>query len=684
MDLQINENMKITKIVATVLLLASLMLITVESSAREVISINQNWGFAQKAIRAYGVFPNIRVPKTDEVVNLPHTWNVPDIFKDSYHRGPGTYVKQLDIPESYKGKRLFLKFEGAGTVTNVLLNYKYVGEHRGGYNAFTFEITDLVEYGKQNNLTVLCDNTPRFDVAPQGGDFNIYGGLYRDVWLLVMDDNACISPLYYGSEGVLISQKSVSEERAEISAEIHLSTRTDYKDCEVNFSILDATGQMVATRTIPYICNNKVICNISINEPHLWNGVEDPYLYKTVTILKRAGQEIDRVEESIGLRYFYVDANKGFFLNGKPLNLRGVNRHQDFAGVASALTKEHHLADFALFEEMGVNALRLSHYPQSKFIMEEADRRGFIVWEEIPFVGGYVRSDAFDDNLKLQLHEMIIQKYNHPSICFWGLFNEILGDFDAIVAELNDIAHQLDPGRLTTVANYQDGSFNFISDLLGWNKYFGWYVEKPEDFETFFDNWHAKHPNTKICVSEYGAGASIQHHVAKYIPTDNPRKEASSNWHPEERSTFIHMAHIKMITERDYFWGSFVWNMFDFPSIVRKEGDTNNQNDKGIITYDRKNRKDPFFLYKANWNKKEKTVHICSKRYIDRKEDTTDIIVFTTAPSAKLYINDKLIGAQKTNAYATIIWPNVKLFKGVNKVELRTVHGTDSCEWVVQ
>lgn len=655
------------------------------ASAREVTSLNQEWQFKFGVLGIWGVYPNIMIPKCDTVVNLPHTWNIADFMSDNgYYRGDGSYMKELFIPESYKGKRLFVKFEGAGTVANVSVNFKQVAEHKGAYNAFTVEITNDVDYGKKNYLVVTCNNARRFDVAPQGGDFNMYGGLYRDVWLQVTED-ACISPLYYGSEGVLVTQKMVSEQRAELSSEIHLSSTVGYRDCEVTFSVLDAEGKVVVSKTSPYINNDKVLINVGLDRPHLWNGMQDPYLYKVVTVLKRAGKEIDRVEDHIGLRSFYIDENKGFFLNGKHLKLRGVSRHQDWAGLASALKRENHLADFDIMQEMGVNSIRLAHYPQAHFMFDEADRRGMVVWEEIPFVGSYVNSKDFDENLKFQLKELIIQNYNHPSICFWGLFNEISGDFNSIAATLNDLAHRLDPTRLTVSATCFEGSFNFISDAMGWNKYFGWYEGVLSDFGQFFDNWHATYPNAKIGISEYGSGAALSQHVGKFVEAtpDENRKASRGRFHPEEKQTASHMAHLKMIDERDYLWGSYVWNMFDFASSMRKEGDTNNLNDKGLVSHDRKIRKDAFYLYKANWNKSESTVHICSKRYTDRKEDLTDVIVFTTAPSARLYVNGKLIGAKRVDGYATVVWPDVQLKKGINQIEVRTAAGNDSCEWNV-
>ena len=664
--------------------LIAIILSCVALQAREVIPFNEGWGFKKGSMGVWGVFPNIFIPQPDKTVDLPYTYNQEDFMNDEgYYRGLGSYLKEIEVPESWKGKRIFLKCEGAGTVAHVYVNWNYVGVHKGAYNAFTMELTNFFTYGIKNYILITCDNSQKFDVAPTGGDFNQYGGLYRDVYLEITDD-VCISPLYYGSEGVLVHQRLVNEKRAELQAEIHLSTLNNYEGCEVVFALFDANGNEVVKKTSPYINNNKCVINLGIDNPHLWNGMEDPYLYKIVTMLKRNNKEIDRVEDHIGLRYIYVDADKGLFLNGKHLKLRGVSRHQDWAGLASSLTKKEHLTDLDIIQEMGVNSLRLAHYPQAHFMFEEADHRGMLVWEEIPFVGSYTASQDFEDNLRLQLRELIAQNINHPSIFCWGLWNEINGNFDAIAAELNDLAHTMDPSRLTTLATCNEGTFNFTADLLGWNKYFGWYEGRVADFATFFDNWHKTYPDAKLCVSEYGAGAAFSIHASQIQDTQTNTQDSRGHYHPMEKQTFSHRQHLQMITERDYLWGSYVWNMFDFASALRREGDTNNLNDKGLVSQDRQRRKDAFYLYKANWNKQDATVHLCSKDYVNRKEDVTDIIVFTTAPTVKLFINGKQIGQKKTDAYATAEWKDIKLQKGVNKVEIKTPQGNDFAEWTVE
>lgn len=656
--------------------------------AREVRSLNKDWTFEKGFIKL-----SVVAGKTmggngpaGEKVDLPHTWNAADFQTEgSYYRGYGHYTRTLEVPAEWAGKRFFIKFEGAGSMATLLVNGVFVGEHKGAYNAFTFEISDYVKPG-ENTLTVVCSNAPTFEIAPYGGDFNIYGGLYRDVWLEVTETE-CISPLYLGSDGVLISQNT-TREHAELSAEIHLSSLTDYEGCKMRFSLENAAGEVVASTRFDRIFTDVVNCRLGVDGPHLWNGKADPYLYRAVITLEKDGKELDRVEESIGLRYYHVDPEKGFFLNGEHLKLRGVSRHQDWDGVASALTEENHLTDFAFFDEMGVNSLRLAHYPQAHFMFGEADRRGYVVWEEIPFVGTWIANPAFDANLELQLREMIAQNYNHPSICFWGLYNEIQEGTDRIVARLNAVAHEMDPGRLTTCAVYIDSSNEFIPDVMAFNKYFGWYYGKKTDLGAFLDDWHAAHPMTAMGISEYGAGASPNMHANRYTKDDGDDmmayiRDSMGKFHPMERQTGIHRAQWPEIAGRDYVWGSYIWNMFDFGASGRMEGDSPNQNDKGLVTIDRKVRKDAFYYYKANWNKSEPTVHLCSKGYSEREEGEADIVVFTTAPSATLYLNGRKVSTKKTDAYATVEWKDVALREGANAIRIVTVAGEDSAIWNV-
>ena len=509
---------------------------------RQDILLNNDWNFR---------FSH-QVQKGTEVrVDLPHTWNAQDALsgKIDYKRGIGNYEKNLFIRPEWKGKRLFIRFEGVNNIADVFINRRHIGEHRGGYGAFIFEITGKVEYGKENSILVRVNNGEQLDIMPLVGDFNFYGGIYRDVHLLITDET-CISPLDYASPGVRLIQDSVSHRYAKVRAIVDLSNGSSgNQEVELNVRLLD--GQRVVkegTKNVN-LSGNEVMqqeLTFEIDQPHLWNGRQDPFLYQAEVTLFRNGQMVDRVTQPLGLRFYRIDPDKGFFLNGKHLPLQGVCRHQDRSEVGNALRPQHHEEDVALMLEMGVNAVRLAHYPQATYFYDLMDKNGIIVWAEIPFVGpggyndkGFVDLPAFRANGKEQLKELIRQHYNHPSICVWGLFNELteLGDNPVeYIKELNVLAHQEDTTRPTTSASNQMGDLNFITDAIAWNRYDGWYGGTPADLGKWLDRMHKDHPEICIAISEYGAGASIYHQqdsLVKTVPT--------SWWHPENWQTYYHI-----------------------------------------------------------------------------------------------------------------------------------------------
>lgn len=526
---------------------------------RQDILLNNDWNFR---------FSH-QVQKGTEVrVDLPHTWNAQDALsgKIDYKRGIGNYEKNLFIRPEWKGKRLFIRFEGVNNIADVFINRRHIGEHRGGYGAFIFEITGKVEYGKENSILVRVNNGEQLDIMPLVGDFNFYGGIYRDVHLLITDET-CISPLDYASPGVRLIQDSVSHRYAKVRAIVDLSNGSSgNQEVELNVRLLD--GQRVVkegTKNVN-LSGNEVMqqeLTFEIDQPHLWNGRQDPFLYQAEVTLFRNGQMVDRVTQPLGLRFYRIDPDKGFFLNGKHLPLQGVCRHQDRSEVGNALRPQHHEEDVALMLEMGVNAVRLAHYPQATYFYDLMDKNGIIVWAEIPFVGpggyndkGFVDLPAFRANGKEQLKELIRQHYNHPSICVWGLFNELteLGDNPVeYIKKLNVLAHQEDTTRPTTSASNQMGDLNFITDAIAWNRYDGWYGGTPADLGKWLDRMHKDHPKICIAISEYGAGASIYHQqdsLVKTVPT--------SWWHPENWQTYYHIENWKTISSRPYVWGSFV------------------------------------------------------------------------------------------------------------------------------
>ena len=638
---------------------------------RQDILLNNDWNFR---------FSH-QVQKGTEVrVDLPHTWNAQDALsgKIDYKRGIGNYEKNLFIRPEWKGKRLFIRFEGVNNIADVFINRRHIGEHRGGYGAFIFEITGKVEYGKENSILVRVNNGEQLDIMPLVGDFNFYGGIYRDVHLLITDET-CISPLDYASPGVRLIQDSVSHRYAKVRAIVDLSNGSSgNQEVELNVRLLD--GQRVVkegTKNVNLSGNDVMQQELTfeIDQPHLWNGRQDPFLYQAEVTLFRNGQMVDRVTQPLGLRFYRIDPDKGFFLNGKHLPLQGVCRHQDRSEVGNALRPQHHEEDVALMLEMGVNAVRLAHYPQATYFYDLMDKNGIIVWAEIPFVGpggyndkGFVDLPAFRANGKEQLKELIRQHYNHPSICVWGLFNELteLGDNPVeYIKKLNVLAHQEDTTRPTTSASNQMGDLNFITDAIAWNRYDGWYGGTPADLGKWLDRMHKDHPKICIAISEYGAGASIYHQqdsLVKTVPT--------SWWHPENWQTYYHIENWKTISSRPYVWGSFVWNMFDFGAAHRTEGDRPGINDKGLVTFDRKVRKDAFYFYKANWNREEPMLYLTGKRNTVRTQRLQTITAFTNQAGAELFVNGKSYGKTTPDSYAILEWKNVELQPGENEIKV--------------
>ncbi|NCE71431.1 glycoside hydrolase family 2 TIM barrel-domain containing protein [Odoribacter sp. Z80] len=637
---------------------------------RKDILLNKNWKFR---------FSHQVDKNSSRRVDLPHTWNTEDALsgKTDYKRGIGNYEKSLYIEPEWEGKRLFLRFEGANSVANVFVNHRHVGEHRGGYGAFIFEITDFVKYGEQNPVLVRVNNGEQLDVMPLVGDFNFYGGIYRNVHLLVTE-KVCVSPLDYASSGVYLEQQVVNEKEAEVLARIHLSNKGEAQEIGLRVVVKDNHRVISQEEKNIYLNqgeDSQESIALHISHPHLWNGREDPFMYDVEVEVIRGGRVTDRVVQPLGLRYYRTDPAEGFFLNGKHLALRGVCRHQDRAGVGNALSREHHEEDVALLLEMGANAVRLAHYPHATEVYDLMDKYGIVVWAEIPFVGpggyadkGFVDLPSFRYNGKEQLKELIRQHYNHPSVCFWGLFNELkeYGDNPVeYVKELNELAHAEDPTRPTTSASNQGGALNLITDHIAWNRYDGWYGGTPANLGKWLDRTHQSNPELKIGISEYGAGASIYHQQDTLVQT-NP----GSWWHPENWQTWYHMENWKVIAARPYIWGTFVWNMFDFGAAHRTEGERPGINDKGLVTFDRKVRKDAFYFYKANWNKKEPMLYLAEKRNRHRLHPLQHFIAFTTAREAELFVNGKSCGKHKTDSYATVEWKDIPLKTGENHIKV--------------
>jgi len=655
------------------------------NDSRKVVNFNSDWKFHF----AY----DIRKQPEKINVTLPHTWNADDVLKGkaNYAREAGIYEKSFFVNPSWKNKRLFLYFEGANSVASVLINGHFITEHKGGYTAFCIEITDRVKLGEANNIEVQVSNTSRTDVLPLCGDFNVYGGIHRPVSLLVTSKD-CISPLDYASSGVYLTPKVLSDQAATVGIITKLSVN-NIAGLKVKADILDAGKNIVSSATDNIANNKQCEQTVNLKQPHLWNGKADPYLYTVNISLIRNGQVIDQVTQPLGFRTYHIDANKGFILNDKYLDLHGVGFHEDVEGKASAVDSTDLNKDMELIKEIGATAIRLTHYPHGKYFYDLCDRNGLVVWSEIPFVGpggytgaGYLKSPALENQVRQVLTEMIRQNYNHPAICFWGLFNELKLDHDdpvPFLKQLNELAKKEDPNRLTTAATFLDGSqFNEVSDVIAWNKYYGWYDGEFKQIGSWADKTHHDYPQKPFAVSEYGAGGSPFKHAE-----NDDKPDADGKFHPEEWQTRYHEVNWQELSKRPFIWGKFVWVLADFGSSIRTEGDADGINDKGLVTYNMAVKKDAFYFYKANWNK-EPMLYITDRRNTVRHKQATAVKVYSTAPNVKLMVNGVVVNGAKANDFHTTVWDKVTLQKGKNKIEVSSVIDgkllQDSCEWTLE
>lgn len=559
-------------------------------------------------------------------VQLPHTWNAQDGQDggNDYWRGSCTYRTSFSCPDfDPASQQVWLQFDGVNASAEVLLNGKPVCKHDGGYSTFRAQVTDLL--AEENVLTVLVDNSINDRVYPQKADFTFYGGIYRDVSLLIVSKDH-IALDHFGGPGVRVTPVV-----RELQAKVKVDTLVEGSG-EVAVSLLDASGRLVAQ-------GSGANASLELEHPHLWDGVRDPYLYTCVVQLQKNGQAVDEVKIPVGIRTFSVDAKKGFFLNGRPYPLHGVSRHQDRKGLGNAITPEMHEEDMALIQEIGANTIRLAHYQHDQYFYDLCDRCGMIVWAEIPYISEHLPRGR--ENTIQQMKELITQNYNHPSIVCWGVSNEITistkdkADMLDNHRELNELCHKMDSSRLTTLACYaMCGPFNpvaHITDLVSWNLYLGWYVPGLFLNDLWMDFFHLIYPKRPLGFSEYGAEGMPNLHSA------HPRRGD----HTEEYQAKYHEYMLKCFARHKWLWSTHVWNMFDFAADARDQGGEPGMNHKGLVTFDRKIKKDSFYLYKAYWAE-EPFVHIAGKRYADRTESTTTVTVYSNQPSVALYVNGEL------------------------------------------
>ena len=595
---------------------------------REIVNFNRKWAFA-KGINQ----PPVQLPQLWNWVNLPHTWNGIDGQDGGgdYYRGPGCYVKsfqKMDLPQA---QRYYLEINGANSSADVYLNGRHLAHHDGGYSTWRVELTQ--DMAAENLLAVVVDNSPNTHVYPQMADFTFYGGLYRDVNLICLPE-AHFDVEHFGGPGIKVTP-TMDGEDAKVAVEVYVKNRKP--EHTVRYSLCNADGQVIGTY------EGGANANFRIRNAHLWQGRVDPYLYSCQAELLEDGQVIDSVRTRFGCRSYRIDPERGFILNGKEYPLRGVSRHQDRWEIGNALLPEHHREDMDLICEVGATTIRLAHYQNDQYFYDLCDERGMVVWAEIPYISNHMPGGR--KNTISQMTELIIQNYNHPSIVVWGLSNEITmgGADDPDLVEnhriLNDLCHKLDPTRLTTLAALSmcpmDAEYIHIPDVVSYNHYFGWYGGETDMNGPWFDKFHEKYPNTPIGCSEYGAEALNWHN-------SNPQQGD----YTEEYQAHYHEELIRQFYTRPYIWATHVWNMFDFGCDARSEGGENGQNHKGLVTIDRKYKKDAFYAYKA-WLSDEPFVHLCGKRYVDRVEDVSKITVYSNQPEVELFANGQSLGVQK-------------------------------------
>ncbi|MGL6106085.1 glycoside hydrolase family 2 protein [Romboutsia sp.] len=637
---------------------------------RNIVNINSNWKFIKEDIKdAY--IAGIDTANWEDV-QIPHTWNAIDGIDggNDFFKGACWYRKDLFVNKDCENKKIFLEFNGSNSVTNVYLNGQHLGEHKGGYSIFRFDITDIVEFGKNNTIAVKADNTIVDDIYPIWADFTFYGGIYRDVNLVVVEPTH-FELMDNGSKGIFVSQDEITKENAKISVKTLIKNDSDNEEAvRLWIDVLDKEENVVKYTAKDLVLQPKevkeVTLSMNIENPILWNGVKNPYLYNVKVNMMRENDVIDEIEIPTGLRFYSFDAKDGFFLNGEYVRLNGVSRHQDMKDKGWALTKEDHIRDMELIKEVGANSIRLAHYQHDQFFYDLCDREGMIIWAEIPFISIMSKTDLHGLNAKSQLVELIRQNFNHSSIVMWGVQNEIqiggmTDELRTLVQELHELAKAEDNTRLTTQAQVMmvpnDDEFHTYTDIMAYNKYYGWYQGEAEEFAPWLDEFHKLNPNTCVGISEYGAEGILKYH------TDTPEVKD----YTEEYHALYHEKVMNIFNERPFVWGTYVWNFFDFGSDFRDEGGVKGRNNKGLVTFDRKVKKDAFYLYKALWSN-EKFVHIGSKRYIDRELEAINIKVYSNLEEVTLYVNNKEIAT--LTGKTVFNFENVALEAGQNDIKV--------------
>ncbi len=635
-------------------------------------ALNKGWKFVKEKW----------IPSDDlstlKAIDLPHTWNNIDGQDggNDYLRTISTYVKTFDFEP--KLSRTLLEFEGVNSIATVVLNGVELGTHRGGYSTFRFDITNLLK--KENNqLIVYVDNTHHEDVYPLAADFTFYGGIYRSVSLIETSEYA-FDLLYKGGQGVYVSQERVTKEQALLTLDIYLNQSSDdQQTLLLTTKIKDREGHVVSSGQKFIESNQKHHqLHLEVNQPHLWQSIDDPYLYTVEVELYQGSTLLDHRSIPTGLRYFTFD-HESFYLNGIKTRLNGVSRHQDRKDIGNALTDSMHEEDIQLIKEIGANSIRLAHYQHADYFYTLCDQEGFVIWAEIPYISMTSKTDHQGTNALEQLEELIIQNYNHSSIIMWGISNEITiggkkNNLDNILVMLNERAKQLDPTRVTTMANVSmlpiDDVQVTLSDVMGYNHYFGWYGGQVEDFTTWLNHYRQVNPTRPLCLSEYGVEGIHTYH------TETPKVKDYS----EEYHALWHEKAYQILSDTPYIWGTYVWNMFAFAADFRDEGGSKGMNNKGLVTFDRTIKKDAFYYYKARWSK-EDVLHICSKRFKERNQKDIEVKVYSNLEHVTLEVNGKNV--KEVDVNGVIHRFQVSLNAGENHVKASANHLLDETTFIL-
>ena len=596
---------------------------------RQIISLNRKWAFSKEA----SCVP-AEVSSKWNFVNIPHCYNAIDGQDGNadYYRGTAYYAKSIEQIDLPKADRYYLEINGANSSAKVHWNGKCIASHDGGYSTWRVDVTDEIASG---NLIVLeVDNSPSTTVYPQNADFTFYGGVYRDVNLICVSESH-FDLEYYGGPGIKVTPV-MNGDHANVEVEVFVKNLKEGQYFQ--YTIVDAEGNAVANEI-----STETKFAATIENVHKWHGRIDPYLYTCEVNLVEGKEILDNVSARFGCRSFEIHPDKGFILNGEEYPLRGVSRHQDRWGLGNALLPEHHEEDIDLICEVGATTIRLAHYQHDRYFYDLCDEKGLVIWAEIPYITTHMDNGV--ENTRTQMMELIVQNYNHPSIVVWGLSNEINAGTNAddqIIPNhhmLNDLCHEMDKTRLTTMAAVSTAPthnpYISIPDTVSYNHYFGWYGGELEDYGPWFDKFHAEHPDLPIGCSEYGCEALNWH---------NSKPDAGD--YSEEYQAVYHESLIRQLFSRKYLWATHVWNMFDFGADGRNEGGEDGRNHKGLVTFDRKYKKDSFYAYKA-WLNPEPMVHLCGKRYIDRVEDVTKVTVYSNAPAVELFANGESLGVKE-------------------------------------